>query len=171
MHGIFLSPPDGITTRFIVLGSVGLIMALCISAAPAGAHSPSDMLLSYNATAGELAVTITHPVSDPATHYVKEVQVSIDGDLVKNNAYTNQPAGTSFTYTYPLQAPAGSRIEVQAPCILGGSLTRTLQVPKSNDSATEKPGMTTSATRAAAGIVPVLGLFFLPLWKRKGQFR
>jgi hypothetical protein len=71
---------------------------------------------------------------------------------------------------YTLQAPAGSRIEVQAPCILGGSLTRTLQVPGSKDPAIEKPGITPSTTKAAVGIVPVLGLFFLPLWKRKGQF-
>lgn len=171
MHGRFVVPPRRIGARFIVLGSVGMIVALCFSAALAGAHSPSDISLSYNATAGELAVTITHPAADPAKHYVKEVQVSVDGQMVKTSAYTSQPAATPFTYIYPLQAPAGSRIEVQAPCILGGSLTRTLQVPGPKDSATEKPGMAPSATKAAATIVPVLGLFFLPLWKRKGRFR
>lgn len=170
MHGKFVSPLFPIEAHFIVMGSVGLIIALCFSAIPAGAHSPSDMSLAYNETAGELAVTITHQVADPATHFVKEVRVSIDGNMVENSAYTSQPAATTFTYTYPLQVPAGSRIDVQAPCILGGALTRTLQVPGSKDSATAKPGMTASTTKAAPGIVPVLVLFFLPLWRRKGQF-
>jgi hypothetical protein len=148
-------------------GLVSLIIALCLTAAPAGAHSPSDLSLAYNQTGGELTVTITHEVADPATHYIKEVQISIDGKTVRTILYARQPFATTFSYTYPLQVQAGSSIDVNAPCVLGGSIRRTLFIPGSAGSPPNQSGTPASPTKAAAGIVPVLGLAFLLLWRRE----
>jgi len=131
LHGSFSYLSCSGIGRLIVPGAVSLIIALCISAAPAGAHSPAAMSLAYNETAGELAVTITHQVIDPATHYVREVQLSVDGQTAKTIPYTSQPSATTFTYSYPLQVQEGNSVKVDASCILGGSVTRTLVVPGS----------------------------------------
>jgi hypothetical protein len=198
MHGSFSYLSCSGTGRFIVLGAVSLIIALCISAAPSGAHSPAAMSLAYNDTAGELAVTITHQVIDPATHYVREVQVRADGQTVKTIPYPSQPTPTTFTYIYPLQVQAGTSVTVDASCILGGSITRTLFVPGSAGSAPAVPQSTGSTpvvsgstistpvvqgsagsspvvpdlqvptTKAAAGLIPILGLVLMLIWRRSG---
>jgi hypothetical protein len=126
------------------------------------------MALAYNGTAGELVVTITHPVDNPATHYVKEVVVSADGKSEITTPYTSQPPATTFTYSYPLQVRAGDSVKVDASCILGGSITRTLVVPGPAGSAPVAPDFQVPATRAAAGMVPFLGLLLLLVWRRFG---
>jgi hypothetical protein len=156
------------------------------------------MSLAYNETAGELAVTITHQVIDPATHYVREVVVSVDGQTVKTTPYTSQPSATPFTYSYPLQVQAGNSVKVDVSCILGGSITSTLVVPGSSGTAPVVPGSTGSTpvvsgstistpvmqgsassapvapdlqvptTKAAAGMIPFLGLVLVLIWRRSG---
>ena len=198
LHGSFSYLSCSGIGRLIALGAVSLIIALCISAAPAGAHSPAAMSLAYNETAGELGVTITHQVIDPATHYVREVVVRVDGQTVKTIPYTSQPSSTTFSYSYPLQVQAGNSVKVDVSCILGGSITRTLLVPGSSGSAPVVPGSSGSTpvvsgstistpvvqgsagsapvapdppaptTKAAAGMIPFLGLVLVLIWRRSG---
>jgi hypothetical protein len=194
----FLSHVYSGTARLTALGAVSLIIALCISAAPAGAHSPAAMSLAYNETAGELAVTLTHQVIDPATHYVREVVVRVDGQTVKTIPYTSQPSATPFTYSYTLQVQAGNSVKVDASCSQGGSITRTLPVPGPTGSPPVAPGSTGATpvvpgstgsapvvqgpagsapvapdlqvptTKAAAGMIPILGLVLVLIWRRSG---
>jgi len=198
MHGSFSYLSCSGIGRLIVPGAVSLIIALCISAAPAGAHSPAAMSLAYNETAEELAVTITHRVIDPATHYVREVVVRVDEQTVRTIPYTSQPSATTFTYSYPMQVQAGNSVKVDASCIQGGSITRTLLVPGSTGSAPVVPRSTGSTpvvsgstistpvvqgsagsapvavdpqaptTKAAAGMIPFLGPVLVPIWRRSG---
>jgi len=198
MHGCFSYLSSSGIGRLTALGVVSLIIALCISAAPAGAHSPAAMSLACNETAGELAVTITHQVIDPATHYVREVVVRVDGQTAKTIPYTSQTSATTFTYSYPLQVQAGNSVKVDASCILGGSITRTLLVPGSTGTAPVTAGSTGSTpvvsgstnstpvvqgsagsapvapdppaptTKAAAGMIPILGLVLVLIWRRSG---
>jgi hypothetical protein len=192
------SPSTSRTHHLPTLGSVALILVFCLFVIPAGAHSPSTMSLAYNETAGELAVTITHQVIDPATHYVREVVVRVDGQTVKTTPYTSQPSPTTFTYSYPLQVQAGNSVKVDASCSQGGSITHTLVVPGSPNSAPVVPQSTASTpvvsgstmstpvvtgsagsapvapdlqvptTKAAAGVLPVLGIVLLLIWRRSG---
>ncbi len=140
MHGSFSCLSCSGIGRLTALGAVSLIIALCLFVVPAGAHSPAGMSLAYNETAGEFVVTITHQVDDPATHYVREVQVSVDGQTVKTIPYTSQPSATTFAYSYPLQVQAGNSVKVDASCIQGGSITRTLVVPGSAGSGPRRAG-------------------------------
>jgi hypothetical protein len=82
--------------------------------------------------------------------------------------YQRQPSATTFSYSYPLQTQAGSNIEVNASCIFGGSITRTLVVAGSAGPAPVAPDLQAPMTQAAAGITPVLGLAFLLLWRKAG---
>jgi thymidine kinase len=77
----------------------------------------------YNYKAQILSVEITHPSKSTGTHYVKEVTVKKNGQLVSRGAYTKQE-GDVFTYTFPLAATADDVIEVTAICSVGGARTQ-----------------------------------------------
>jgi hypothetical protein len=132
---------------------IALIAAGILLLQPAFAHSPTDMQLSYDPVAHQLAVTITHQVPDPAAHYVREVAVRVNGQAAVTRQYTGQPSSSSFTYTYPLRAGTGDTIEVYAPCSLGGSITRSITV-SGNETGAASPGATPpSPTKSPPAIV------------------
>jgi hypothetical protein len=148
----------------IVLTSCGripvlaLLAAVCFLILPVTAHPPSDMSVSYNEISHTLAVTITHQVPNPQSHYIKEVLVTINGKTVSDSFYTSQPAPDTFTYTYPIDTKTTDEVVVTATCSLTGSLTRTLY--NTGPIATTPPGETAdpAPTKASAGLLPLLGL-------------
>lgn len=87
------------------------------------AHAPTGMTVSYNLETQDLRVTITHPVSDQTTHYIKEVKIEKNGVLYNTSLYDSQPDANSFTYTYQINATTGDTIDVTTSCIQGGSKT------------------------------------------------
>jgi hypothetical protein len=128
---------------------------------PAAAHAPSDMSISYNELSKELNVTIKHQVPNPQAHYVKEVRVTINGNVVHDSQYTSQPSPDTFTYTYPVLPAPGDAIEVTASCSITGSISRTMYIPGSTATAPGQPGTPLPTQKAAEGIVPVLGAFIV----------
>src|SRR5512136_1034787 len=63
----------------------------CVIMTPVTAHPPSDMSVSYQEISRTLVVTITHPVPNPQSHYIREVHVTINGRTVNDSFYTSQP--------------------------------------------------------------------------------
>lgn len=97
------------------------------------ANAPSNMTVAYNLETQELRVTITHPVSNPSTHYIFKVEIQKNGMMYNTSTYTSQPDPTSFTYTYQVNASAGDTLSVTATCIQGGSKTVQQTVSTNND--------------------------------------
>jgi hypothetical protein len=81
------------------------------------------MSFSYNRTAQELTVTITHGVRDVRTHYIKEISISKNGVPLLMQTYTTQPSPVLFSYTYHISGNDGDKLEVTATCNLYGALT------------------------------------------------
>ncbi len=79
---------------------VTLLVVLTLLCGSAAAHSPGDVEVKYNELTGELAVTITHQVENPATHYVKQVTVWQGTTVLADTSYTSQPDRSSFTYNF-----------------------------------------------------------------------
>ncbi|MCK7504898.1 MAG: hypothetical protein MZV70_12965 [Desulfobacterales bacterium] len=69
-----------------------------------------------------LVVKITHTSNNPDRHFVKEVVVKKNGQVVQRGEYTKQ-AGDTFTYTYKMAATGADTIEV----------TGSLQHPRLDD--------------------------------------
>ncbi len=73
----------------------------------AGAHSPKEVVLSYDQAKQTLEVRITHSVKDPASHYIKKVEIKKNGKASGVTEYKSQPGPETFSYYLP--AGCGSR--------------------------------------------------------------
>ena len=90
-------------------------------------HNPSSMTLAYNSNTDTLSVTISHSSANFNTHYIFEVNVTLNGGQAVDQGYTSQPSN-SFTYDYVLIAMDGEVIEVTARCTQAGIITRAITV-------------------------------------------
>ncbi|MDD1678927.1 MAG: hypothetical protein LUO93_07095 [Methanomicrobiales archaeon] len=135
-----------------------LVFGLITLIVPVAAHPASDLTLSYNNSTNELQVTFTHQVENPATHYIKEVDVeSLGSGRILQRTYTSQPTNGTFTYTYQLAIAAGTQITVSGECNLGGEIHRTLvigRVPTTTTTTTETMTVTETTTTATTTTVP-----------------
>ena len=100
----------GLAFSFIVLGTQDI-----------RATTPSSVDLAYDIGTQTLSVTISHPVADPNTHYIKTVEIKKNSQSLIVYNYTSQPTTSSFTYTYSVEALAGDVIEATATCSIIGS--------------------------------------------------
>ncbi len=109
-----------------------LMTAILLALLPAsgGAHSPKEVVLSYDPAKKTLEVRITHGVSDPAKHFIDAVEIRKAGKTISKTEYQSQPGETTFVYSYPLDAAPGDAIEVKASCSVFGSKTGKLTVGK-----------------------------------------
>jgi hypothetical protein len=125
------------------------------------------MSVSFDGTSHELTVSITHASVNPQMHYIKEVNIRINGQTANDVFYTSQPTKDTFTYTFPLQPAPGDTVEVNAICSLSGSTTRTLIVPGGTGITASGQGTSPPATqKAAMEVLSVAGLFLVVLIRR-----
>ncbi len=104
-------------------------LLLALFPAPGGAHPPKEVVLSYDQAKQTLEVRITHVSKDPASHYIKKVEIKKNGKASSVTEYQSQPGPETFSYTYPLDAAPGDVIEVKATCSIFGSKTEKLTAP------------------------------------------
>ena len=105
-------------------------LLLALLPAPGGAHPPKEVVLSYDQAKKILEFRITHILKDPASHYIKKVEIKKNGTASGVTEYQSQPGPETFSYTYPLDAAPGDLIEVKASCSIFGSKTEKLTVGK-----------------------------------------
>ncbi len=154
--------------RCIVTLLVGFTL-LCGSAA---AHSPGDVGVNYNEMTGELAVTITHQVENPAMHYVKQVIVRQGTTVLADTSYTSQPDRSSFTYNFNLPQLNGStgEITVDVQCNQFGSRSGTLML-ESTQPPSGTPGSSDTQTPVPfptkAGALPLVAILAVGCAARK----
>jgi len=111
------------TKRFICV--IALVSLIYITSASiiVKAHNPADVGLEYDSNSELLVVTISHGVSDPSSHYVESVSITVNGSLMLAESYGSQPSSSVFIYMYNITANDGARIQVTAICNVGGSKT------------------------------------------------
>jgi len=96
------------------------------------AHPPQDMVLSYDLDTSSLDVTITHNSPASSAHYINQIDVFVNDELVLTQEYTSQPSTTTWTYTYDIEAEVGDVIEVTAYCNIQGQISRSITVEDPN---------------------------------------
>jgi hypothetical protein len=158
-----------------------LTVTICFLILPVTAHAPSDISIAYNPDMHKVSVTITHPVDDPKTHYIRGVHVKLNGNVISDPDYKSQPGKNSFTYTYDVAANPEDTVWVIATCVNGQSLEEHYDIPKPvtmtaivrtlPPETTTQPMETTvlpttKTTHAAPGLLPLLGAAAV-LWRMR----
>ena len=152
----------------LVLGAIlVLTVTMVFLIMPVAAHAPSDISISYNPDMHKLSVTVTHPVDDPKTHFIRGVHVKLNGNVISDPDYKSQPDKNTFTLTYDVNAAAGDEVWVTATCVRGGVLEKSYKVPQPARVATTAqvestyqtplPSTAPPTTKAAAGLLSLLG--------------
>lgn len=106
------------------------LLLLALFPAPGGANSPQEVLLSYDQAQVKLEVRITHASKDPASHYVKKVEIRRADKTILTTEYQSQPGSDTFAYLYPVEIIPGDLIEVKVTCNIFGSKTAKLDMRK-----------------------------------------
>jgi hypothetical protein len=91
--------------------------------ASGGANSPQEVVLSYDQAQRTLEVRITHASKDPATHYVKKVEIKKADKTIAATEYQSQPGQATFAYVYPVEIGDGDLLDVKVTCSVFGSKT------------------------------------------------
>ncbi len=136
-----------------------LAILLCVMTGIATAHSPSRVQLSYSEQTGEVVMTVTHVVDDPATHFVRKAEIRKNGETVISETYTGQPSKDTFTYRYPLILSPGDEIVATAECNIGGSATARFIMP--GPTATTPGEQGTTPLYVYHAILMVTGILFI----------
>jgi hypothetical protein len=137
-----------------------LAATLCLLIMPVTAHAPTNITIAYNPDMHKLSVTITHPVDDPKTHYIRGVQVKINGNVISDPPYKSQPSKNTFTYTYDVMANPGDTVWVIATCVNGQSLEEHYDIQKPVQPVTTIPALppeTTASPPATTTALPTTG--------------
>ena len=133
------------------------IAALALLTGTAWANPPTAMAISYDQGTSDLSVSITHPAGGISGHYIKEVTLTVNGNVVNDSIYTSQPAD-EFTYTYPLLLKPGDVVVATATCSIAGTGSRTFIMPgpTATEPVTEKASVPVVLSLAALAAVLAL---------------
>ncbi len=92
------------------------LLVFCFSQI-SSAHPPSKIDVSYDKAAESLEIYIVHNVSDPKSHFIEEVTVSVNGKEFAKTALEMQEseAGLSLEYSLP-GLVQGDEVVVKVRC-------------------------------------------------------
>jgi len=110
---------------------IALLCFLFIVASFAYAHPPSDIAITYDPASKILTAVIAHNVSNPATHFIRKVDVSMNGKEVINHFISKQDNNETQTVMYLLpDAKPNDLVSVEAYCSISGKLEKLITIPK-----------------------------------------
>jgi len=96
--------------------------------AVAYAHPPSDIKITFDPKTKILGAVIIHGVSNPAAHYIKKVDVFLNGKEIIQQEISRQDNFNSQTVSYFIpDAKAGDVFSVEGYCSISGKLEKQLK--------------------------------------------
>ena len=103
------------------------VLAVFLTASAGFSHPPASLDIAYSAEDGILTISIAHSVGNVSTHYIKSVNVTVDGRQAVDLYYVSQgeKSGEKIVVTIGL-FEKGSQISVIAECNKFGKLERKL---------------------------------------------
>ncbi len=92
------------------------------------AHPPSAIDISYNPVTRMLTAVITHNVSDPKSHYIKNVDIGLNGQEIIGHQISRQDNDITQTVSYRIpDVKPGDILSVEAYCSISGTLKREIR--------------------------------------------
>jgi len=106
--------------QLLILIALLGVVALCTGAALA--HPPADIKLTLDAASHVLTVTAMHQSQDTSKHYVSEIDVWLNDNLIVIQKFTGQTDAATQIASYVINAAkTGDTIRVNAVCSIRGT--------------------------------------------------
>jgi hypothetical protein len=100
-----------------------------LTVASAFAHPPSGIKLSFDGDARLLQVTVMHDTQKPDEHFIKSIQIRINGKDAVRQSYIKQTDPQKRTALVLLEdVKAGDEISVTGECNVFGKKTETVKL-------------------------------------------
>jgi len=105
----------------------GFLVFFILSAA-AYAHPPSDIKITFDPKTKILSAVIIHEVSNPNKHYIKKVDVALNGKEIIQQSISRQDNFNTQTVNYFIpDAQDGDLFSVEGYCSISGKLEKQLK--------------------------------------------
>ena len=101
------------------------LLLLFVFTSIAYAHPPSDIKITFDPDTKMLNAVIMHDVATPLSHYIKQVNVGLNGNdiIVQNLSQQDNSDSQTVSYLIP-GAKFGDVLSVEAYCSLSGKLKK-----------------------------------------------
>ncbi len=110
---------------FKSLAVLGGTLAFLGKAEDVFAHPPSDIEISFDSATKTLKAVITHPVSNPKTHFINKVDVFLNGEEIVEHKISAQDNNSTQTVSYLIpDAKPQDTVSVEAYCNISGKLKK-----------------------------------------------
>jgi hypothetical protein len=111
---------------------IALLVAFIIFftvASTAYAHPPSDIKISFDPNTKVVTAVIMHYVSNPLNHYIKKVDLGLNGREIIEQSISRQDNNDSQTVSYLIpDVKAGDVVSVEGYCSISGTLKKQIVV-------------------------------------------
>ncbi len=112
--------------KFIVLA---MFCGFITLASSVWAHPPSDIIITYDSNTKMLHAVIMHSVSNVENHYIKKVDVGLNGKEIISQEISRQDNSENQTVDYLIpDAKSGDKLSVEAYCSISGDLQKEIEV-------------------------------------------
>ncbi|MCX5712929.1 MAG: hypothetical protein NTY47_07735, partial [Candidatus Omnitrophica bacterium] len=106
-----------------------LVLAIFLSVASAYAHPPSDIKITFDTKTKMLNAVIMHNVSNPLNHYIKKVNVALNGKEIIELSISRQDNNISQAVAYLIpDVKDGDVLSVEGHCSISGELKKEITV-------------------------------------------
>lgn len=93
------------------------------------ANPPRDIVAEFDSSTKILKIEVVHPVRSVKSHFVKKLQVFLNGKLMVVQNFDSQSSKRTQEVCYVLiDALAGSAIVIQAECSIYGSAKKKMSL-------------------------------------------
>jgi len=89
------------------------------------AHPPQDIKISYDAKTKLVTAVIYHNVSNPENHYIKTVDVGLNGKEIISQTISRQDNNQTQTVIFFIpEVKPSDKVSVEGYCSISGSLVK-----------------------------------------------
>lgn len=107
---------------------VGFLVFFAV-ASTAHAHPPSDIKITFDPKTKMLQAVIMHNTSNPINHYIKKVDVGLNGKEIIGHAISREDNNESQTVSYLIpDVKDGDVVSVEGYCSISGKLEKEITI-------------------------------------------
>lgn len=105
------------------------VLLLLAASNNAFAHPPGHIDITYEPNSQTISVLVEHNVGNPRTHFIKEIDVSLNGKRMIEDKFTRQSNDNDQSADYEIpDLKKGDTITVDAYCSISGQNSTVISI-------------------------------------------